>query len=109
LLWFACQFDRKIDGLCAVARALDRGDLVHAQIATLHLQIPDPLRSGHSGRSIHEIYDLVRQLRAYELLKEDWDPAKHPRTGTPPNSGWFAPTDGSAGGSSSGLATPLSK
>ncbi len=102
------EFSRKIDGLCAVARALDRGDLVHAQIATLHLQIPDPLRPGHSGRSVHEIHNLARQLGANNLLKEDWDPAKHPRTGTPPNPGWFAPTDGSAAGTSSGQATPLS-
>jgi hypothetical protein len=24
----------------------------------------------------------------------DWNPALHPRTGAPPNPGWFAPTDG---------------
>jgi hypothetical protein len=24
----------------------------------------------------------------------DWNPALHPRTATPPNPGWFAPTDG---------------
>ena len=36
------EFARKIDGLRRVARALDRGDIVHAQIATLHLEIPDP-------------------------------------------------------------------
>ena len=32
------EFDRKFDGLQAVAQALGRGDLIHAQIATLHLE-----------------------------------------------------------------------
>ena len=27
----------------------------------------------------------------------NWNPALHPRTGTPPNPGWFAPTGGAAG------------
>jgi hypothetical protein len=36
------EFDRKIDALGAVAAALGRGDLIHAQIATLHLEIPEP-------------------------------------------------------------------
>jgi hypothetical protein len=26
----------------------------------------------------------------------DWNPALHPRTGAPPNPGWFAPTDGAS-------------
>jgi hypothetical protein len=34
--------DAKSGGLIAIARALNRGDLLHAQITTLHLQIPDP-------------------------------------------------------------------
>jgi hypothetical protein len=37
------EFARKIGGLAAVARALSRGDFIHAQIATLHLEIPEPL------------------------------------------------------------------
>jgi hypothetical protein len=36
------EFGSKIDGLTAVARALSRGDFMYAQIATLHLEIPDP-------------------------------------------------------------------
>lgn len=31
------EFAAKVAGLAAIARALDRGDLLHAQIATLHL------------------------------------------------------------------------
>jgi hypothetical protein len=31
----------------------------------------------------------------------DWNPALHPRAGTPPNPGWFAPTDGAGSESSS--------
>ena len=39
----------KMGSLTAIARALDRGDLVHALIAAPHLQFPDPpdLRNLH--------------------------------------------------------------
>ena len=40
------EFGGKSAGLAAVARALNRGDLFHAQIATLHLQIPEPPAAG---------------------------------------------------------------
>lgn len=35
-------------------------------------------------------------MQAEDLLikSADWNPALHPRTGTPPNPGWFAPIDG---------------
>jgi hypothetical protein len=36
------EFDAKLEGLAVIARALDRGDLLLAHVATLHLQIPDP-------------------------------------------------------------------
>jgi hypothetical protein len=36
------EFTPKIGGLTAACRALNRGDLLHAQIVTIHLQIPDP-------------------------------------------------------------------
>jgi hypothetical protein len=36
---------------------------------------------------------LIKYARG-EGPDPEWDPAKHPRTGTPPNPGWFAPTDG---------------
>ena len=36
------EINAKIASLVSIARALDRGDLFHARIATLHLQIPDP-------------------------------------------------------------------
>jgi len=29
------------------------------------------------------------------LARAGWDPDKHPRAGTPPNPGWFTPTEGS--------------
>src|ERR1700761_927455 len=36
-------------------------------------------------------------MEAADLLIKsgDWNPALHPRAGTPPNPGWFAPTGGS--------------
>jgi hypothetical protein len=38
--------------------------------------------------------EMARQLYESGLLKVDWDPTAHPRTGEPPNRGWFAPKDG---------------
>jgi hypothetical protein len=84
------EFDAKIGGLKAIARALGRGDLIHAQIATLHLQIPDPPALTKSAQTTNDIIDLARQLKASGLLKADWDPAKHPR--------WPAGSAGGIGG-----------
>jgi hypothetical protein len=90
------EINAKIDGLRATAKALGRGDLIHARIATLHLELPDPPRVGKSTQTPDEIIDLARQLRASGLLKADWDPAKHPRwpAGSPGGAGGeFAPAD----------------
>jgi len=84
------ELDRKIDGLRRIAQALSRGDLMHAQIATLHLQIPDPPALPRSEQAPGEIVEVARQLQASELLKADWDPAKHPR--------WPAGSPGRIGG-----------
>lgn len=94
----------KNGGLAAVSRALNRGDLLHAQIATLHLQIPDPPPPTKSPQNAQEIVDLARQLQASGLLKEDWDSSKHPRwpAGSPDSiGGRFAPA-GASGDSAAG-------
>lgn len=90
------DFAAKTGGLAAVARALNRGDILHARIATLHLQIPDPLALTKAVLAVHQIVNLARQLRASDLLKADWDPLKHPRwpAGSPDSvGGEFAPRD----------------
>jgi len=84
------EFEGKINGLRAAAQALGRGDLLHAQIATLHLQIPDPPNLTKSAQTPAEMAELACQLRASGLLKADWDPAKHPR--------WTAGSPGGIGG-----------
>jgi hypothetical protein len=96
------EFAPKIGGLEAAARALNRGDLLHAQIATMHLQIPDPPLLNKSLQDTREIIDLARQLRASGLFKADWDPTQHPRwpAGSPGGiGGEFAPSGGATGGS----------
>jgi hypothetical protein len=80
----------KMRSLAAIARALDRGDLVHALIAAPHLQLPDPPDLAKSAPTVREAIDLARSLRTSGLLKADWDPTKHPR--------WPAGTPGSIGG-----------
>lgn len=88
------DFSLKLAGLAAAARALDRDDLLHAQIATLHLQIPDPPNLAKAAPTNDERIDLARQLQASGLLKAEWDPLKHPRwpSGSPDGvGGEFAP------------------
>jgi hypothetical protein len=88
------DFNQKIGGLQTIARALSRGDIIHAQMATLHLEIPDPPTLAKAAQTLGKIIDLARRLHASGLLKADWDPAKHPRwpAGSPDGvGGEFAP------------------
>jgi hypothetical protein len=74
-----------------VAAALNANDPCLARIAAVHLRIPD--LPSVAARDDIEAEDLL-------IKYGDWDPALHPRTGTPPNPGWFASTDGSVNDSS---------
>jgi hypothetical protein len=99
------EFDRKIEALRAAGQALGRGDLVYAQIATLHLALPDPPALQKSAQVPREVIDLARQLRASGLLRADWDPTKHPRwpAGSPGAiGGEFAPIGTASGDSATG-------
>jgi len=89
---FPIDVAAKRGGLDGVARALERGDLALAQISALLLRFPDPpslAKGDAAGGSV----ELAEQLIESGLLKADWDSSKHPRTGEPPNPGWFAPKD----------------
>jgi hypothetical protein len=93
------DFGAKMQGLVAIAGALDRGDLLHAHIATLHLEIPDPPALSKGAQSATELVALAKELHASGMLERDWDPSKHPRwpAGSPGSiGGRFAPGDGSA-------------
>lgn len=83
------DFSARMLSLAAIAQALNRDDLIHAQIATLHLRIPDP-PSPNEPPQPEDAREIVRLLRAARLLKRGWEPAKHPR--------WPAGTLGSIGG-----------
>jgi hypothetical protein len=88
---------RIMPGLATVAAALNADDQGLARIAAVHLRLPDlPDRAARDGM---EAMDVLLKYARDESGGGDWNPALHPRTGTPPNPGWFAPTDG--GGSSS--------
>jgi hypothetical protein len=104
------ELNRNIAGLQAVARALGRGDLLHAQIAALHLEIPDPPPMAKS-QTAGEIVDLARQLHASGLLKADWDPTKHPRWPAGSSSGIggeFAPAENAvADSTTAGAGAPV--
>jgi hypothetical protein len=71
-------------GLATVAAALNADDQCLARIAAVHLQIPDlPSDAARDGLEAED-----RLIKSF-----DWNPALHPRAGTPPNPGWFVPTN----------------
>jgi hypothetical protein len=78
---------RLMPGLATVASALNANDQGLARIAAVHLRIPD--LPDKAARDAMEAADILIKLA-------DWNPALHPRAGTPPNPGWFAPTDGAS-------------
>jgi hypothetical protein len=81
----------KANALGLIAAAFNRGDLAMAAIATVQMQFPDPPLT-KDRETENEVARRALELHRSRLLKF-WDPAKHPRTGTPPNPGWFAPED----------------
>src|SRR4029079_4158774 len=71
--------------VATVASALNANDPGLARIAAVHLRIPDV--PSLTARDEMEAVDIL-------IKSADWNPALHPRTGTSPNPGWFAPTAG---------------
>lgn len=86
----------KTRGLKVVADALNNRELARAQIAAVLLRLPDPPALRKSAASGLE---LATELANSGFLIKEWDPDDHPRTGEPPNPGWFAPKDGDGAGS----------
>jgi len=82
----------KARALTLIAEAFNRGDLALAAIATVQMQFPDPPPLAKRAETAEEIMRRAADLFHSRLLKADpdWD-ARHPRTGAPPNPGWFAP------------------
>src|ERR1700730_12672606 len=86
--------DRLMSGLTSVARALNADDQCLARIAAVHLRIPDiPDRTARDAMEAMDVF--VKYARDESGGDSNWNPALHPRAGTPPNPGWFAPTSGS--------------
>ena len=86
------DIERLQRGLGVVKSALNENNLALAQIAAVQLRIPD--LPDLLARAAREAKDrLIKAERGGLLARAGWDPDKHPRAGTPPNPGWFAPTD----------------
>jgi hypothetical protein len=91
-----------MSGLDAVASALNAGDLCRARIAAVHLRIPDlPNAFARLDMQLEDValkLDRIGKTTAAgdwnPAAGSGWDPDKHPRAGTGPNPGWFAPTSG---------------
>lgn len=76
---------RVLAGLVTAASALNDKNLPLAQIAALHLRLPD-FPDLITWAKVEAEDRLVKSRQA-----SDWDETEHPRAGTPPNPGWFAP------------------
>jgi len=85
----------KANALELIARAFNRGDLAMAAIATVQMQLPGP-PFVKAAETPDQVAWWAAELGRCGLLKWEWDPLQHPRTGTPPNPGWFASTDGTS-------------
>ena len=83
----------KAGALALIASAFNRGDLAMAAIATVQMQFPDPPSLAKGVETSNAIMRRAAELHRSRLLKVYWDPARHPRAGTPPNPGWFAPVE----------------
>ena len=86
--------ERLMPRLGYVAAALGERNLCLAQIAALHLCLPDlfdPI-----ARTALEAEDAVLKASQQDegLARSGWDPTEHPRAGVPPNPGWFVPIGG---------------
>lgn len=91
------KLDHVMPGLATVAAALNRRELCRASIAAVHLRIPD--LPDPFARLEMETEDLLIKVeaRVNPLVRGDWNPDEHPRTGASPNPGWFAPKDDANG------------
>ena len=85
--------DRLMCGLARVASALNANDQCLARIAAVHLRMPD--LASAAVRDALAAEDLLIKY-ARDGGAANWNPALHPRTGAPPNPGWFAPTGGAS-------------
>jgi hypothetical protein len=81
--------DQLMSGLARVASALNANDQCLARIAAVHLQMPD-LASAAVRDALAAEDSLIKYAR--DGGAANWNPALHPRTGAPPNPGWFATT-----------------
>jgi len=93
----------KAGALALIAAAFNRGDLAMAAIAAGQMRLPDPPRVSRGIETNEALVRRAAELRRSGLLKF-WDPAKHPRTGTPPNPGEFATV---GGGQQGGRVIPV--
>jgi hypothetical protein len=90
-------------GLATVVAALNANDLLLARIAAVHLRIPDlPDRAARERMEAEDrLIKHGRNVVAVKYGDANWNPAVHPRAGTAPNPGWFAPTEGTSSDDSS--------
>jgi hypothetical protein len=73
---------RIMPGLATVAAALNADDQCLARIAAVHLRLPDlPDRAARDGM---EAMDVLLKSARDESGGDTWNPALHPRAGTPP-------------------------
>jgi hypothetical protein len=92
--WLPIDITSKAGAFALIVHALNRGDFAMAAIAAVQMQFPNPPPLANGMEPSDATMRRAVELHRSGLLK-DWDSAKHPRTGTPPNRAWFAPVSNS--------------
>jgi hypothetical protein len=87
----------KMAGFAGVANALQSRNIPKAQIAAVLLRLPDPIPSTGAAFGKSGVRRLSRDLGLFKA-EDGWN-EKHPRAGSPPNPGWFAPKPEASGAS----------
>jgi hypothetical protein len=76
---FPIDFSSKTRGVTTIARALNEGSVVRAQLAALFLRFPNPPQIAKSAASKSDLIKFIRELHASDMLKATWEPTEHPR------------------------------
>lgn len=86
------DFAGKSEGVSAIARALNKGDIARAQMIALHLQLPEPLPLAKNAPSQNDVDMLTGLLECAGVLKINY---RHYPAGSPDRKGGrFAPKNG---------------
>jgi hypothetical protein len=91
------ELSSKASGIAAIARALNEGSIVRAQISALFLRFPELPPLTKTAQSRNEWIRFIRQLADSGFIKARWD-VRWPKSSPDSQGGRYAPGGSSPGG-----------